>query len=187
MAYDTHDVDDGLRSGYLSMEDFAEVELWQRGCERVRRRWPDIDSRVFVPRVVSAIVDLQVQDLVAESERRLADSGVTCVEDVRSYPAPLIAFSDELMCIKVEMQEFLRDNLYRHYRTVKMAEKGKRFIEAIFTEYLREPDQLPRHHREVLEVEGTMRVICDYIAGMTDRFCSQEYARLFVPETGLQP
>ena len=181
LAYDTHDVDDGLRSGYLTVQDFAGVELWQRAWEYVQQRWPGLQSRFVIPRVVSAIIDMQVRDLIEESQGRISESGVASASEVRGAQQALIALSSEMQRMKQEMQQFLRARLYRHYRTLKMAEKGKRFIESIFEEYRREPGQLPEEHRARMVDEGADRIICDYIAGMTDRYCMQEYARLFVP------
>ncbi|MEM7261985.1 MAG: deoxyguanosinetriphosphate triphosphohydrolase [Planctomycetota bacterium] len=181
LAYDTHDLDDGLRSGYIHVDELRSLEIWQEAEERVRERWPQIDERRRIARSVSRLIDAQVQDLIVESKRRIAESGVRSVEDVRAAKQPLIAFSKSMAGKKRKLEQFLRANLYQHYRSKKIAEKGKRFIEAIFLEYLREPGQLPGHHRRRIESEGVERVICDYLAGMTDRFCLQEYMRLFVP------
>lgn len=182
LAYDTHDVDDGLRSECLSYADFDDVELWRRSRERAESRWPGRGVEKLRARIVSGIIDIQVQDLVAESRRRITESGATSVADVRAAGEPLIAFSRKMAEMKGAMQEFLLENLYRHERTLKMAEKGKRFIAAIFEEYRREPSQLPEEHRARIADLGADRVICDYVAGMTDRFCMQEYSRLFGSE-----
>ena len=100
---------------------------------------------------------------------------------MRDHPGELVGFSDEMTALKKEMQCFLRENLYQHYRTLKMSEKAKRFIAQIFGEYQRSPRQLPPSFQKRLASDGQERVICDYIAGMTDRFCQDEYKRLFHP------
>ncbi len=181
LAYVSHDLDDALRSGYLSVKDFHSVELWRCAERQVRSRWSGIDERCMVARVVSWIIDVQVQDLVEESHRRLAEDSISSVAEVRANPRDLVAFSSEMEKKKGELHDFLDQRLYHHPRGVRMAEKGKRFLEAIFLEYLRAPAQLPAEYRRRLDGEGPERVICDYLAGMTDRFCLQEYMRLFVP------
>ncbi|MEE8143227.1 MAG: deoxyguanosinetriphosphate triphosphohydrolase [Planctomycetota bacterium] len=181
LAYVSHDLDDALRSGYLSVADFRDVELWKRAEKEVRSRWHDIDERYLVARVVSRIIDSQVRDLVAESMRRLKHNCIDSVDAVRTHGQDLIAFSETMQRDKRELKEFLNQHLYHHSRSVRMAEKGKRFLEAVFLEYLRVPDQLPREYRRRIAEQEPKRVICDYLAGMTDRFCLQEYMRLFVP------
>ncbi len=181
LAYDTHDLDDALRSGLLTLADLQGLELWGRAEEQVRGRWPDIDTRRLIARTVSRLIDTQIGDLVEESRGRLEARGFSSVDDVRAADRKGIAFSADLQVEKSAMQKFLHERLYRHPRCVTMGEKGKRFIEAIFLEYLREPLQLPRGYRDRIENEGARRVICDYVAGMTDRFCLQEYQRLFTP------
>jgi dGTPase len=112
---------------------------------------------------------------------RIESRGIRTVGDVRSCPEDLVRFSGEMTALKEEMQAFLRENLYQHYRTLKMSEKAKRFIAEIFREYQRSPRQLPPSFQALIASEGRERVICDYIAGMTDRFCQDEYKRLFHP------
>ncbi|MEM7166793.1 MAG: deoxyguanosinetriphosphate triphosphohydrolase [Planctomycetota bacterium] len=188
LAYDSHDIDDGLRSGYLCVKDFRDVELWRTTEDAVRVKYRDLDERQLIARTVSAVIRGQVLDLVAESSRRLVAAEVSSVDEVRQYAEPLIAFSPEMAQRKADLQAFLRERLYRHYLTKRMSEKGKRFIAAIFAEYRREPSQLPDEYRLRVPADGVSgreqlldEVICDYVAGMTDRFCQQEHMRLFSP------
>lgn len=184
LAYDSHDIDDGLRSGYLTVDDFSEIELWRRKLEDVRSRWGDLNDKHLISRTVSAVIDAQVQDLISETRRRLNAGSFDSVAAIREAPEDLVSFSSEMQDMKQELQQFLRERLYRHYLTKKMSEKGKRFIEAIFLEYRREPGQLPNEYRPKPGQESDAHIceqICDYIAGMTDRYCQQEYMRLFVP------
>ncbi|MCA8962028.1 MAG: deoxyguanosinetriphosphate triphosphohydrolase, partial [Planctomycetes bacterium] len=169
------------RSGYLQVEDLRELEIWRRAEAKVEERWPRIDERRRIARTVSRLIDAQVRDLVAETRRRLEAQAIGSVEQVRGATRPIVGFSESMEREKATLEEFLRTHLYQHYRAKKIAEKGKRFIEAIFLEYLREPGQLPPGHLRRIETEGAERVICDYLAGMTDRFCLTEYMRLFVP------
>lgn len=188
LAYDSHDIDDGLRSGYLCVEDFRDVELWRRIEDSVRERYHDLDDRQLIARTVSAVIRAQVLDLVEESSRRLVAAKVSSVDEVRGSSDALIAFSPEMAERKGELQRFLRERLYRHYLTQRMSEKGKRFIAAIFAEYRRQPAQLPDEYRQRISAASAAdhdrvvdEVICDYVAGMTDRFCQQEHMRLFAP------
>ena len=139
------------------------------------------DGKVFIARMVSALIDRQVRDLVEATRRRLDESGIDSVEKVRVHPESLVGFSSEMEQRRREMEAFLLEHLYRHYRAVRMAEKAKRFVEAIFQEFRRQPGQLPPDFNRKIEKDGVDRAICDYIAGMTDRFCQDEYRRLFHP------
>ncbi|MFN0058552.1 MAG: deoxyguanosinetriphosphate triphosphohydrolase [Planctomycetota bacterium] len=181
LAYDSHDLDDGMRSGYLQLDELKTLELWRLAELQVAERWPQADQRASVARTVSRLIDAQVQDLLAETRRQLAALGVRSVDDVRRAPNLLAQFTPEMQRMKRELKSFLRERLYRHPRSVRMAEKGKRFIAAIFNEYLRAPGQLPIEYRKRAERDGLQVAVCDYLAGMTDRFCLREYMRLFVP------
>ncbi len=181
LAYANHDIDDGIRSGYLPLEELARVELWRRAEERVRERWPRTSKRTLVARTVSGLIDAQVHDLIAGSLEGIQGHGVTTIADARRARQTLIAFTPAMQSWKDELHRFLDDRLYHHPRTLKMAGKGKRFIAAIFERYHEEPRTLPAEHFARVEADGLERVICDYIAGMTDRYCNQEYMRLFVP------
>lgn len=181
LAYDSHDLDDGLRSGILDVEALRGIDLWREAEESVVARWPSIDQRRRIARTISTLISLQVNDLLEASRGRLERLRIASVADVRSAPEDPIGFSEGMRGRKQELQGFLREELYHHHRSRKISEKGKRFVEAIFLEYLREPSQLPRAHVLRIPAEGARRVICDYVAGMTDRFCLEEYRRLFVP------
>lgn len=191
LAYDNHDLDDGFRSGYLTLDDLFEVELFAEAAKEVREKYGDLPPRMLITRAVSGLIHAEILDLVAETRRRLAgESGspIDSIEAVRAATEPVVAFSPAMQEKKRAMQKFLYTRLYRHYRCQRMAEKGKRFLGALFGEYLREPGQLPPLHLERAEDVGLERAICDYLAGMTDRYCLQEYQRLFIPFTdGMGP
>lgn len=181
LAYDNHDLDDGYRSGYLTLEALLEVELFSEAAEEVHARAGELPDRLLVTRVVSTLIDRQILDLVTETRRRLDEGSITTVEDVRAAKTPLVGFTPGMRRKKQALREFLCERLYRHYRCQRMAEKGKRFIGALFEEYLRAPGQLPPEHFARTEQVGLHRAVCDYLAGMTDRYCLEEYRRLFVP------
>ena len=181
LAYSNHDIDDGIRSGFIGLEDLRGVRLWAAAEGAVIEAHPRIDPKSLVARTVSHLIDEQVTDLIATTHRRLVDERIDSVEAVRSHGANLVGFSPAMDMLKREMSAFLNERLYNHYRTLKMAEKAKRFIAAIFEEYMRNPRQLPPDFQERMAADGKARVIADYIAGMTDRFCQDEYKRLFHP------
>ncbi len=181
LAYDNHDIDDGLRSHFITLDDLRAVRLWREAEKSVTDTHPPMDPKTLVARAVSHLIDRQVTDLIETTHAKLAEGGVETVDDVRRHRSKLVAFSPEMGEMKKEMEKFLHKNLYQHYRTLKMAEKAKRFIAEIFEEYLRNPRQLPPAFQERMDVDGKARAICDYIAGMTDRFCQDEYKRLFHP------
>ncbi len=181
LAYDNHDIDDGVRSGYVTLADLLEVELFAEAAEAVRREHGELPDRLLVTRAVSRMIHAEILDLVEESRARIAAVRNDSLEAVLAAREDVVAFSAPMQEKKRGMQEFLHARLYRHYRCRRMAEKGKRFLGALFEEYLREPGQLPPWHLARAEEVGLHRAICDYLAGMTDRYCLQEYQRLFSP------
>ncbi len=182
LAYDNHDIDDGVRSHFITIDDLRDLRLWSDAEDHVRTcHGSSLDVGVLTARTVSHLIDRQIQDLLTTTLRRLEERGVRTVEQVRAFPSNIVGFSAELTALKREMQSFLHENLYRHYRTLKMSEKAKRFIAQIFGEYMRDPRQLPPSFQDRIPDHGQARVICDYIAGMTDRYCQDEYKRLFHP------
>jgi dGTPase len=185
LAYSNHDIDDGLRSSFISVEELRLVPLWAEAEEAVKLDWPrgsgPVEERILVARTVSQLIDLQVCDLQESTLERLSRREIRSLDGVRLAGSRLVDFSSGMKAKVLGMQDLLMKGLYRHYRTVKMAEKAKRFVEAIFREYLRDPRQLPPTFQRRAEADGFHRAISDYLAGMTDRFCQEEYCRLFHP------
>ncbi|WP_020475392.1 deoxyguanosinetriphosphate triphosphohydrolase [Zavarzinella formosa] len=200
LAYDTHDTDDALGIGLISLADLDGVRLWREVAKPVREAHPGLNADGMRTAVLRDLIARQVLDLIVETERRLAANRITSVADVRAFPAPLVGFSPELIERKVELERFLRERVYRHHRVVRMAEKGKSFLRRLFEEFVLKPDLLPERHLrrwtgapersrrtfppgDVSGEESLERVVADYLAGMTDRFAGEEYARLFHPAT----
>jgi dGTPase len=181
LAYSNHDIDDGLRAHFIQIEDLQELRLWQEAQRKVRDDYGSLDPKTLVARTISRLIDTQVSDLIEATFQRLEECGIDGPDRVRRHPSKLVGFSDEMTRLKKEADAFLASKLYRHYRVLKMAGKAKRFIAEIFGEYLRNPTQLPPNFQEMIPQEGKARVICDYIAGMTDRYCQDEYKRFFHP------
>ena len=124
---------------------------------------------------------MKVLDLINESEKKIKDSNIKSVEDIRKSPARLVDFSGKVSALRKPLRNFLYNNLYQHYRLIRMNDKAKRFITDLFNVYLSRPEQLPLDVQLKLGEEDKHRVICDYIAGMTDRFALDEYKKLFDP------
>jgi len=179
IAYNNHDLDDGLRSGLLSTSDLAGISLWEEARAAVPGELDDMTRH----RIVRRLIGWQVDDLLAETERRIQDLQVTSVDGVRDAPRMLVGFSSEMDAKREELKRFLYKRLYRHYRVVRMAEKARRIVTELFTSYLNMPDQLPRWVQDRADSEGLHQAICDYLAGMTDRYAIEEHAKLFDPQT----
>lgn len=180
IAYDNHDIDDGLTSGLISEAEIAKLALWR-----------DVKKSVNVPanakpevsrcQIVRGLINLEVSDLLRETKRNILKARVKKPADVMQMEHFLVSFSSELSKKREEMRQFLKAKLYRHYRVVRMSDKARRFIRALFQVYLSRPEQLPPGSQKRLKKEGAHRVICDYIAGMTDRYAQDEYRKFFEP------
>jgi dGTPase len=181
IAYDNHDVDDGLYSGLLSEDDLEEIELWREVKSKVMRAYPKINPEICRYQVIRNLINLQVSDAIAYSEKQLAHLNIDSLKKVRQAKAKLISLSPPIRRKREQLRKFLAEKLYQNYRVVRMADKAKRFIRALFEVYLAKPTQLPPSSQKRLKAESTHRIICDYIAGMTDRYALDEYKKLFQP------
>jgi dGTPase len=181
IAYNNHDLDDGLAAGIITTDDLAELELWRTAYDRVEQYCPAATEHMKALQTVAALINLEVTDLIEHSQKLLAEDGVRTVEDVRHAGRNLVDFSPHMRELKAELEQFHMDRVYRHYRVARMATKARRFVQEIFTEYLDNPEQLPPEYFARIAGEGPHRVIADYIAGMTDRYAQDESKRLFYP------
>lgn len=177
IAYNNHDVDDGLRSGLLSMEQLAEVQMFAEQLAKVRLQYPDVSGRRLIHETVRRMIHVLVTDLCEQSQRNIAEHAPQSLEEVRNLPA-LIAFSPAIEQQQQELKRFLRINLYRHYRVNRMTSKAKRIINDLFAAFHSDPGLLPSDYQR--PAGGNQpRAIADYIAGMTDRYAIREHQRLF--------
>ena len=187
LAYNAHDLDDGLRAGILDPLAVSELPLWQEVLERVGLAPDRPLGDMARHRAIRALIGLEVTALLEETERRLQAVNARSVEDIRSLPgnadwnSPIVGFSAEMEGYNRALKDFLYQNLYRHYRVMRMAAKASRFIQELFTAYIAQPIQLPTEVQARIPEEGLYRVVCDYIAGMTDRYALDEYRKLFEP------
>jgi len=186
IAYNNHDVDDGLRSGLITVEPLRELQLFGEQYEEVARRHPQLTERVRIHEIVRRMINRLVVDLVEESQRRLRDSRIGSIEEVRQAGRPLIAFSDPVREQSLELKRFLRSNLYDHFRVRRMTRKAERIVFDLFGLFMDDPRLLPPQFQDKLRTvpddrARRGRVVADYIAGMTDRFAIREHRRLFDP------
>ncbi|MFH1407188.1 MAG: deoxyguanosinetriphosphate triphosphohydrolase [Candidatus Omnitrophota bacterium] len=181
IAYDNHDLDDGITSGLLKEDGLKKVALWKNVYSDVKKKYPNTPSHIRKYLIIKNLINLQVTDLVNESQKRLRAYGVKSACDARKIKTRLIDFGKNMIRLRSPLRNYLFENLYRHYRVIRMSDKARRFIEDLFGVYLAKPEQLPPTSQRRLKKENSHRVICDYIAGMTDRYALEEYKKLFDP------
>ena len=181
LAYNAHDLDDGLRAAILDPLAVAELPLWQEVLRRSGLRADRALGDMARHRAIRTLIGLQVTELLEETARRLQAVNARSVEEVRNLPEMVVGFSAEMEKYNRALKDFLYQNLYRHYRVMRMGAKASRFIQELFATYIAEPVQLPTEVQARIAEEDPYRVVCDYIAGMTDRYALDEYRKLFEP------
>jgi len=181
IAYNNHDIDDGLKSGYITLDMLERIPLWKRVSAGVRAKFPAIDDRRLVYQTISALIGLLIGDICRTITINLERLSIASLDDLRRVNQSLAHFSEDVTLQNLELKRFLFENLYRHYKVDKMRVKAEIFITRLFETYLLYPNLLPPKYRVRSERFGLERTVCDYIAGMTDRFALDEYKRLFEP------
>jgi len=181
VAYDSHDLDDGLAEEMITGDDLKQLRLWDRALAHAAKRVGGDPADLPPRRIVKLLIDLEVMDLLRTTTDRLTEANPRSVEDVRNQASRLVAFSDDLAAAKRELEQFLTEHIYRHYRVARMMTKARGFLEQVFRAYIANPQQLPPEHHARIEAETLERTVCDYVAGMTDRFAQNEYLKLFMP------
>ncbi len=188
IAYNNHDVDDGLRAGLISVNQLSEVPLFCRFADEVERAYPGLPPRRLRHEVVRRMINHLVSDLVEHSRRQLTDAGPADIRAVRAADGPLLGFSPPVRDEHTALKRFLHKHLYQHTRVHRMTAKAQRVVKALFEAFLSDPKLLPA--RALAEAErlkarsgetGLARAIADYVAGMTDRYAIDEHERLFDP------
>lgn len=181
IAYDNHDLDDGLTSGLLKETDLQKLSLWNNICKEISKKYAKIDTERKKYLIIRSLINTQVTDLIRETEKIIKKYKIKSHLEVKKLDKKVVTFSKEMQALRRPLRELLMDKLYHHYRVIRMSNKAKRFIEELFTVYLKRPEQLPPQMQKRISIDGTRRVVCDYIAGMTDRYALDEYKKLFDP------
>ncbi|MCK5918995.1 MAG: deoxyguanosinetriphosphate triphosphohydrolase [Cocleimonas sp.] len=185
IAYNNHDIDDGLRSGLISISQLCEIELFATQYIKVKDKYPDLEATRQIHEIIRRMIALQVIDLITTSQKNIAASGVETIEDVRASEA-LIYSSSEMIVQNKQLKTFLRQNLYYHHKVYRMTRKAHQIVESLFATFLEDVRLLPPEHQGYAKVAlkqkgeaGQARIIADYIAGMTDRYAIKEHHKLF--------
>jgi dGTPase len=177
IAYNNHDIDDGLRSGLLSLDQIETVPLFARHAAAVRAEYPAIAERRMIHETVRRMINALIVDLTDESTRRIAAAAPETIDEVRQA-GPLVAFSSAVRAEADALKHFLYDNLYRHYQVMRMTSKARRIVRELFAAFDDEPRLLPADH-QARAAHDKPRAIADYVAGMTDRYAIREHRRLY--------
>jgi len=180
IAYNSHDLDDGLRAGILNPIALMELTIWREIVEELGINVNAFDDMAR-HRVIRRLINHEVSDVLAETSKRLQEVKPQSPQDVRNLGYNIVGFSERMERRNRELKDYLMEHFYRHHRLVRMMTKAKRVIVELFNTYVSEPRQLPESTRARLAEDNLYRVVCDYIAGMTDRFALQEYRKLFDP------
>jgi dGTPase len=188
VAYNNHDVDDGIRAGLITVDALCNCRMFGRQYESVRARYPELGERRLVHEVVRRMIDYTVNDLIDTSAASLSRAGPASADDVRSRSAPLLLFSDGVREEHLELKRYLREHLYKHFRVLRMTTKAQRVVRDLFGAMFGEVNLMPTEHQDAARrfeaahgESGRARAVADYIAGMTDRFAILEHRRLFNP------
>lgn len=188
IAYNNHDIDDGLRAGLLTIEQMCEVSLFDEQYQQIKSAYPDISQRRTIHEVIRRMINRQVTDLISNSETLLNQHGISDASSVRQATVQMISYGEEMAQLNRELKTFLRHNLYQHYRVQRMTFKAKRIIQSLFDVFMEDSGLLPpqamgkaRESENKTGDHGKARVVADYIAGMTDRYAIAEYDRIYNP------
>lgn len=182
LAYNAHDLDDGLQAGLIRMDQITELALWRQLSQRAKWRGKALDD-VSRHHIIRELVGLLVDDVLDESQRRLSQHKPDSSMAIQLHGEPVVRHSATQMEQVAQLKEFLFHNMYRHYRIVRMQTRAEHFLEALFSSYVKQPLQLPDDYRAKLNDEALHRVVADYIANLTDRSALHEFQQLFDPIT----
>jgi dGTPase len=180
LAYSAHDLDDGLRSGLINPTQLSDLTLWKDLIKSIKWKGKEI-SELDRKRIIRRMIGIEVRDLIESTDKIIKDSGIQSVEELQKLPYNVITFSDEMAKNNRDLKDFLFQNLYQNHRVIRMQVKAERIISNLFSAYEKNPLLMPKHIQSGIEEKGLQRAICDYIAGMTDRFAIDEHRKLFDP------
>jgi dGTPase len=188
IAYNNHDVDDGIRAGFIDFQDLSDVRLFRREYDVVTALYPDLGERRLVHEIVRRMINFVVTDLIKTTQSRLDDAHPRSIDEVRRRSKPLVALSDATRAEHEELKIFLREKVYRHYKVLRMTTKARRVLKELFEAFFDDVHLMPKEHLDAAlrgETDqgpsGRARAVADYVAGMTDRYAILEHRRLFDP------
>lgn len=181
IAYTLHDIEDGLGEGILAEETLGESRIWRDAAGPIRSLYPSHSVHALRRPILDALAQRLAEDAAQETLRRIAAAGIQEADAARRHHHQLLVFSDDVQIAVQELHVLLRESVYHNCRVVRMDFRAKRLVRELFQAYLAEPRLMPERFSRRVPEQGVHRVICDYIAGMTDRFCQQEHRRLFAP------
>jgi dGTPase len=181
IAYDNHDLDDGITSALLKESDLEKLKIWNNICRKISQKYAKIDYQKRKYLIIRALIDMQVSDLIKETEKKIKKLNPKSYIEIKKYDKKIASFSEEILRLRRPLRELLMEKLYHHYRVIRMSDKAKRFIKELFKIYIAIPTALPVQIQKRIPQDGARRVVCDYIAGMTDRYALDEYKKLFDP------
>lgn len=182
IAYNNHDIDDGIRAGLFTIGQLEEVEPVFRIFKEIMDRYPGIEKPRLTHEAIRRLINRMVTDLLTQTRQNIAAEGIETAEDIRKLGKPLVAFSPDMQDTNLKLKAFLMENMYRHYKVNRMSSKAKRVVRDLFNFFISEPQCLPTHWRKLAggpRSTITAMVVSDFIAGMTDRFALDEYRRIF--------
>jgi len=186
IAYNNHDVEDGLRAGMFRLEELEELALMGPILQKVRAEWPDISEHYIIQESIREMIGTMVTDVLEETQKRLAEIDPQSPEDVRNASQQMVAFSPSMYTMVEELRAFLLKRMYRHFTVNRIWTKVERMIPELFNAFMKQYKLLPDHWQQRVEEAGGLidniaqaRIVCDYIAGMTDRYAIREHERLF--------
>ena len=188
VAYNNHDVDDGLRSGLIDIEQLLEIRLFKQQFDVVSKKYPDLQDRRRIHEIIRRMINRQVVDLIDSTKANLLVEKPDSIDSVRNQSKDLAQFSDEMLEMNLELKRFLRTHMYAHYRVHRMSAKAAHIIQQLFNAFFNDPKLLnPKYQQIVIKKAqkhaelGKARAVADFIAGMTDRYAIAEYGKIFNP------
>jgi len=181
IAYDNHDLDDGLTSGLLKEEDLKNLPIWNKVNSTIPDKYAKIAPEKKKYLMIRNLINMQVTDLIGETEKKVRELKLKSPADIKLMKHKIISFSPAMQQYRKPLRSFLMEKLYHHYRVIRMTDKAKRFIKELFQVYMSKPQALAPQVQKRIKLDGARKAICDYIAGMTDRNALDEYKKLFDP------
>jgi dGTPase len=182
IAYDNHDIDDGIKSGLVAEDDLRKKSmLWNMVYKKIKSDYSNLNSNLRVYLMIRNLINAQVTDLIENTFCNVRKLKISTFKDVRKCEERIVSFSDNMNDLRSELRKFLFENLYCNWRVLRMTDKAKRFVSALFDIYLHNPQLLPPPFSGETQGSGVKRTICDYLAGMTDKYALEEYNKFFDP------